>query len=124
MAARDNPDGTQRHPVRFVGMDATMTWRRTRPNGVRMALGAGRRDVRRLVLRDTLTLVVFGVAIGIPAALAGARLLAAFLYSVTPNDPVAMTLAVATLAAAALVAGSLPARRAARVDPAIALRAE
>ena len=89
-----------------------------------MALGADRRDVRRLVLRDTLTLVVLGVAIGLPAALAGARLLASQLYEAGPNDPLALSLSLVTLFAAALAAGYLPARRAARVDPSVALRAE
>jgi ABC-type antimicrobial peptide transport system permease subunit len=89
-----------------------------------MALGAGRREIGRLVLRDTLTLVLVGVVIGVPAALAGARLLASQLYEVAPNDPLAMSLGLAALATVAVVAGYLPARRAARVDVVVALRAE
>jgi ABC-type antimicrobial peptide transport system permease subunit len=76
------------------------------------------------VLRDTFWLVLIGAAIGVPAALAGARLLASQLYSVAPNDPLSVSIALLTLVLAALVAGYLPARRATRVDPLIALRAE
>jgi len=89
-----------------------------------MALGADRADVLRLVLRDTLTLAIVGVGIGIPLAFASARLLASQLYEVGPKDPLALSLSVVTLSLAALVAGYLPARRAARVDPAISLRTE
>jgi len=110
--------------VGLYGVIAYVTTQRTGEIGIRMALGADRHDVRRLVLRDTLTLVAIGAAIGIPAALAGARLLASQLYEVGPNDPLAVSLSLATLCAAALVAGYLPARRAAHVDPSVALRAE
>ena len=89
-----------------------------------MALGAGRRDVRRLVLRDTVMLVAVGAVLGIPAALAGARLLSKLLYQVGPSDPVAVSLSIGALACVAIVAGYLPARRATQVDPANALRAE
>ena len=101
-----------------------MTAQRTGEIGIRMALGAGRRDVRRLVLRDTARLVVLGVAMGTPAALLGARLLASLLYHVQPTDPVALGASVAALSGAAAVAAYLPARRATGVDPAHALRAE
>jgi ABC-type antimicrobial peptide transport system permease subunit len=110
--------------VGLYGLIAYVTTQRTGEIGIRMALGADRRDVRRLVLRDTFRLVVIGVVIGIPAALAGARLLASQLYEVGPNDPLALSLGLVTLSAAALLAGYLPACRAARVDPVIALRAE
>jgi predicted permease len=110
--------------IGLYGVIAYVTSQRTGEIGIRIALAADRRDVRWLVLRETLTLVVVGVVIGIPAALAGARLLASQLYEVGPSDPLAVSLSLATLFAAALIAGSLPARRAARVDPLIALRAE
>jgi predicted permease len=110
--------------VGLYGLIAYVTTQRTGEIGIRMALGAQRRDVRRLVLRDTLRLVALGAAIGIPAALGGARLLASQLYQVGPSDPVAVSLSVAALALVALVAGYLPARRATGVDPANALRAE
>jgi ABC-type antimicrobial peptide transport system permease subunit len=76
------------------------------------------------VLRDTLKLVVIGMLIGIPVALACARLLESQLYEVGPNDPLAISIGIGTLSLAALLAGYVPARRAARVDPLIALRCE
>jgi ABC-type antimicrobial peptide transport system permease subunit len=108
----------------LYGVIAYVTTQRTGEIGIRMALGADRREVQRLVLRDTLMLVVLGVLIGVPAALGGARLVASQLYEVAPSDPAAVLLGVVTLCAAALVAGYLPARRAARVNPSVALRAE
>ena len=110
--------------VGLYGVIAYITTQRTGEIGIRMALGADRRDVRWLVLRDTLKLVLFGVLIGIPAALAGARLVASQLFEVQPDDPIAAAAGLAALAATALLAGYLPARRAARVNPVIALRAE
>jgi predicted permease len=110
--------------VGLYGLIAYVTAQRTGEIGIRMALGAQRRDVRRLVLRDTLRLVELGAAIGIPAALAGAQLLSSQLYQVGPRDPVAVSLSIAALFLVALVAGYLPARRATGVDPANALRAE
>ena len=110
--------------VGLYALIAYVTTQRTGEIGIRMALGADRGEVRRLVLGDTLRLLVVGLLIGIPAAFAGARALASQLYEVGPSDPLAFSLGLATLAAAALLAGYLPARRAARVDPVIALRAE
>ncbi|MGH9161698.1 MAG: ADOP family duplicated permease [Vicinamibacteraceae bacterium] len=110
--------------VGLYGLIAYATTQRTGEIGIRMALGADRRDLYRLVLRDTFTLVLAGVVIGMPAALAGARLLASQLYEVGPNDPLALSVGLATLAGAATLAACLPARRAACVDPAVALRAE
>jgi predicted permease len=110
--------------VGLYGVVAYMTTQRTAEIGIRMALGADPREVRRLVLRDTLWLVIVGGIIGIPVALAGARLFASQLYGVGPNDPLVVLLGLGTISVAALVAGYLPARRAARIDPVIALRAE
>ena len=109
--------------VGLYGVVAYVAAQRTGEIGVRMALGASRRDVTRLVLGDTLRLLAMGGAIGIPAALAGGRLLAGQLYEVSPGDPLALFVSVVTLAGAAIAAGSVPARRAARLDPSAVLRA-
>ncbi len=96
--------------------------RRTNEIGIRMALGADRRDVLWLVLRDALRLVLLGVALGIPAALAAARLVASQLFGISAVDPVAIGLATLALLVVAAAAGYLPARRATRVDPLVAIR--
>ncbi len=110
--------------VGLYGVVAYLTAQRTAEIGIRMALGADRGDVRRLVLGDTIRLAAVGVAIGLPAALGGARLLAGQLYEIGPNDPPSLAIGIITLTITALVAGYLPARRAVRVDPTIALRSE
>jgi putative ABC transport system permease protein len=98
--------------------------RREREIGVRMALGAKAADVLRMVLREGLRLSVAGVALGGLLSLALARLLGNFLYGVSATDPVTYALAGFGLALVAAAASWLPARRATRVDPALALRAE
>ena len=110
--------------VGLYGVTAYTVARRTNEIGIRMALGAERRNILGLVLRGAFTQVVLGLAIGIPAALAGGRLLSAELYGVKSYDAVVLGLAVVTLAACAFVAGFVPARRATRVDPMVALRYE
>jgi len=90
--------------------------------GVRVALGAQSADVLRMVLRQGLTLAVFGIAIGTIAALLVGRLLARFLFGITPNDPLAFGGVIVMLTGVALVASLVPAMRATRVDPMTALR--
>jgi ABC-type antimicrobial peptide transport system permease subunit len=108
----------------LYGILSYMVAQRAKEIGIRMALGAARRDVLWLVLRDALRLVLLGAALGIPAALASARLVTSQLFDVTAADPVAIGLATLVLLAVAAVAGYLPARRATRVDPLVALRVE
>ncbi|MBO0859356.1 MAG: ABC transporter permease [Chloracidobacterium sp.] len=98
--------------------------RRTNEIGVRMALGADRRDVLWLVLRDALRLVLIGAALGVPAALVAARLVASQLFGISAADPGAVMAATLALLAVATLASYLPARRATRVDPLVALRVE
>jgi ABC-type antimicrobial peptide transport system permease subunit len=101
---------------------------RTSELGVRMALGAGRGDVVRLVLSEAMILVVAGLAVGVPAALATARLtssqISGLLFGLRASDPLTIALAALGLTAVALVAAYLPARRASRVNPLAALKAE
>jgi macrolide transport system ATP-binding/permease protein len=110
--------------VGLYGVTAYSVARRTSEIGIRMALGADRTSVVGLVLRGALVQLGLGLAIGIPAALAGGRLLAAQLYGVKSYDPVILGLAAVVLAACALLAGFVPARNAASIDPMRALRTE
>jgi len=110
--------------IGLYGVTAYSVARRTGEIGVRMALGADRARVIRLVLRGAVLQLGIGLAIGIPAALAGGRLMASQLYGVKSYDPAILAFAIAVLAAAALLAGFLPARKAASLDPMQALRVE
>jgi predicted permease len=97
---------------------------RTREIGIRVALGASRSTILQMILLETLALALIGLAIGIPCALAASRLVGTFLYGVTPNDPTTLTVVALMLSAVAALAGYVPARRAMRVDPMVALRHE
>jgi ABC-type antimicrobial peptide transport system permease subunit len=108
----------------LYGLTAYTVARRTNEIGIRMALGADRGNVLGLVLRSALAQVGLGLAIGIPAALAGGHLLANQLYQVKSYDPAILAAAAFILAVSAILAASIPARRASRVDPIIALRHE
>ncbi len=111
----------------MVGLYGIMSYtvtRRTREFGVRMALGASGGHVVELVLRETLVLVAAGVLLGIPAALLAGRVGASLLYDLSPTDPLTLVVTTGLLVAVAAVAGLIPARRAAAIDPLLALRAE
>ncbi|HTB10011.1 MAG TPA: ABC transporter permease [Bryobacteraceae bacterium] len=113
--------------IACVGLYGTVSYnvaRRTGEIGIRTALGAQRGRLIWMILRDVIILGAVGLAIGIPAALGTSKLVASFLYRIKPNDPGALTIAVLTLLSAALLAGYLPARRASRIDPMVALRHE
>ena len=110
--------------VGVYGVVAYAVTRRTREIGVRMALGARASDVLGMVLREGGVLAGLGVALGIVGALGASRLLAGFLFGVTPNDPAVFVAVPAVLGLVALGACALPARRASRVDPVTALRSE
>jgi len=97
---------------------------RTREFGLRMALGAQPNDVRRMVVRQGATLTLAGIAIGIAGALSLTRFMSSLLFSVTASDPFTYFGIALVLGTVALLASYLPARRATRVDPVIALRSE
>jgi len=92
--------------------------------GIRMALGARRATILRGVLIEALGLVLFGLALGVPVALGATRLISSRLYGLKPNDALTLALATLLLAAVAVLAGYIPARRATKVDPVVALRYE
>jgi putative ABC transport system permease protein len=108
----------------IYGLMAYAVAQRRREIGVRMALGADHRDVLRLVLTRALRIVVAGVIVGLAAAAGMTRVLQTFLFGVTPTDPIAFTIVTLLLLAVGLMAAWLPARRATRIDPCVALRAE
>jgi putative ABC transport system permease protein len=97
---------------------------RTNEIGIRVALGASRGSILRMVLRETLVLTFAGMALGIPCALAASRLLGHMLFGVSVNDPATLASVTFALAAVATLAGYVPARRAMSVDPMVALRYE
>ena len=108
----------------IYGLMAYAVTQRRREIGVRMALGAERRDVLRLVLTRALRIVVAGLIVGLAGAAGVTRVLQTFLFGVTPTDPIAFTIVTLLLMAVGLMAAWLPARRATRIDPWAALRAE
>ena len=110
--------------IGLYGIMAFTVARRTRDIGIRMALGARRFGIVRKVLGETLILMLIGIAVGVPIALAGTRLIKSMLFGLGAADPVAITAACAILAIIAALAGYIPARRASQVDPMVALRYE
>jgi putative ABC transport system permease protein len=110
--------------VGIYGVLAYSVTQRTRELGVRLALGAQPGDVRRMVVREGMTLGLAGIAAGLAGAVALSHLLTALLFGIRPRDPATFGAVAAILIAIALAACYIPARRATRIDPVVALRDE
>jgi putative ABC transport system permease protein len=108
--------------IGIYGVMAFSTAQRTRELGIRLALGAEPRDVLRLILRDGARLSAWGVGLGVAGALAASRAVASMLFGISPTDPLTFAAVVGVLGSASLLACYVPARRATRVDPVVALR--
>jgi ABC-type antimicrobial peptide transport system permease subunit len=106
------------------GVTSYLVSQRTRELGIRVALGAGRRDISRAVLKGSLAVVSIGVVVGVASAIGAGRFLSALLFGVPPYDAVILTIAAIALFSTGLIANWLPARRASRVDPMASLRAD
>ena len=110
--------------VGLFGVLAYVVSQRTRDIGIRLALGARRADVFRLIVGQGMVLAVAGAVLGLGGALLAARVMKSLLFSVDPRDPLTFTMVPLVLLIVAVLACYLPARRALRVDPLVALRAE
>jgi putative ABC transport system permease protein len=110
--------------IGIYGVMAYSVSQRTSEIGIRIALGAGKRSIFRLVVGQAMTIVAISLGVGLVGALAATRLLNSLLYGVGASDPLTFIAIVLLVSAVAFVAAWLPARRATRVDPIIALRAE
>lgn len=111
----------------LVGISGVMSYsvtQRAHEMGIRMALGASRASVLRLVLGQSLSLALAGIALGLAGSLIMANLMASLLFQVPPRDPLTFALVALILTASALFASYLPARRATQVDPMTSLRCE
>jgi ABC-type antimicrobial peptide transport system permease subunit len=110
--------------IGLYGVMAFQVSARTREIGVRMALGARRSQVVRMVIGQALRVVAIGVGVGVPFALLGARSLQALLYGITPFDPAPLAAGAAVLVIVGTAAALIPSHNAARVDPLVAIRCE
>jgi ABC-type antimicrobial peptide transport system permease subunit len=108
----------------IYGLISFTTLQRTREIGVRMALGADRGAIRRMVLKEGGVLVALGLGFGLAGAIVGSRLLQTMLFEIRPEDPLTFLVVSVVIGGVGLVACYIPARRATRVDPLVALRAE
>jgi predicted permease len=110
--------------IGIYGLLSYSVARRTSELGIRLALGAQSRTLLWLILRESILLLILGLAVGIPVALSSTRILKSMLYQLSPLDPTAITVAIAAVAVMTIAAAWLPARRATKVDPLQALRTE
>jgi ABC-type antimicrobial peptide transport system permease subunit len=113
--------------IASIGLFGLMSYsvaRRTNEIGIRMALGAESRHVLRLVMSESMTLVLLGIVVGLAAALAAGRLVTALLFGLAATDALSLIAATAVMLTVSSLAAYLPARRAARVDPLVALHYE
>ena len=110
--------------IGIYGVISFFVGQRTREIGIRIAMGAQRRDILKLVVHEGLSLTLTGIAVGLAAAFALTRFLSTLLYGVSPTDPIDFAAVAAIFALVALAACYIPARRAMRVDPIVALRYE
>jgi ABC-type antimicrobial peptide transport system permease subunit len=110
--------------IGLYGVISYMVARRTNEIGIRMALGADGRGIVRLILREAMLLLAIGLGAGVALALVAARTASSMLFGLKPYDPATLAFAIATLALVAIAASYIPARRAAGVDPMVALREE
>jgi ABC-type antimicrobial peptide transport system permease subunit len=110
--------------IGLYGLMSYLVSRRTGEIGIRMALGAARADVGWQVMREVSLWIVAGIAVGIPVTLEGGKLIQTMLFGLKATDAMSLVVAVSVLLIAGLIAGYLPARRASRVDPIVALRCE
>jgi putative ABC transport system permease protein len=110
--------------IGIYGVIAYLAEQRVREIGIRLALGASRTRVIRLIVREGALLALGGLAIGLTGALALSRVLQALLFEVRPSDPLTYVAVIALLGVVALLASTAPALAAARVDPALTMRAE
>ena len=110
--------------VGLYGLISYTTGQRTREIGIRMAFGAGRRDVLKVIVAEAMTLILAGEVVGLLSSLALTRLMESLLFGISTTDPLTFVVIALVLAAIPLVACYIPARRATRVDPMVALRYE
>ncbi len=108
----------------LYGVMAYAVAQRTREVGIRVALGAERREIVRMILRESMSPVLVGIGAGIAAALATNRLIAGLLFGVAPRDPVSIAVSAAVLVLVGIAAAAIPARRASLVEPTVALRCD